>query len=464
MRGKTFRGAWLLAAWGALAVGGVRGQAPAPPPAGESDPPLLSFPAPSLAPNLASSPAPSVVRGQSPGQSQPYAPADPQLPIPLGSNRPEDGGLYLAAEYMFFRWNNPTKDQVVAVRGFQASDTSLGVPQGTFFGSGDVALHTAQLTGADSYEPGFRLTAGWHFGSDGSSLSVSYFYLADTKFTAAATLAAPGGNYGNDLSNTFLYSGVYNFPPEYAGPNFKVGLFVSPNTAITPNASSQATYGVWNGASVMTLLQIMRFQEYEMTYRQPIFETENSRCSGLVGPRFDWIWDSFRWSSTGYGLINNPGAGATGNTQPGDVFAGPQSTGVYSTYTSNRMYGVHAGCEYECYLGHGFATVCQLQVALLMDAIHEEAEYSLEDKFQGLPESKRGKRLWNIVPEVQGMIGLQWYPYEFIQFQVGYQAMAFFNTLADRIPIDFNYSNVNPHWSTVSRYFDGFTAGMGITF
>ena len=72
---------------------------------------------------------------------------------------------------MFFRTTNPLKEQVVATRGFQASDNSIpGVPVGALLGSQQVALDVAGLTGADSYQSGFRLTAGWHFGADGSSL------------------------------------------------------------------------------------------------------------------------------------------------------------------------------------------------------------------------------------------------------------------------------------------------------
>src|ERR1700722_2039031 len=109
MRGKSFRGVWLLAAWMALAPAGVRGQ------------------------NVGN-PVPE------------YAPADPQLPIPLGSTRPEDGGLFLFSDFMYFRWNNPLRDQPVAVRGFQVSDNSVpGFTVGEFVGSGTPALNVNQL-------------------------------------------------------------------------------------------------------------------------------------------------------------------------------------------------------------------------------------------------------------------------------------------------------------------------------
>ncbi len=468
MRGKTYRGAWLLAAWLALAVGGARGQ-----------------------------------DGSSGDFSIGYAPADPQLPIPLGSTRPEDGGLFVTTEFMFFRWNNPLKQQVVAVRGFQTSDNSVNIPgtnsfyaPGTFVGSGAVALDVAQLTGADSYQPGFRISAGWHFGADGSSLSASYFFLHEASYRAAATLNPAGGNVGSSLENTFLFSPVYNFPPEYQGPDNKltpaiqtvfnlppvffavqptpqniqnVGLNqvfqnIGGNVAagsqvpipgVVQSPSQQAATGIWNGATIMTESYVMRFQEWEITYRQPICETEDSRLCGLVGPRYTWLWDHYRWTATSFG---DNGAGT------GGIQAGPQSTAIYDNVTSNPMWGVHAGCQYECYLGHGFAMMCEVQAALFMDFVREIATYQLEDAFQGLPESKRSKRIWNVVPEVQGSVGLMWYPYEFIQIQVGYQVMGFFNTISARRPIDFDYSNLNPHYSTTQRYFDGFKAGIAFTF
>jgi hypothetical protein len=438
MRGKTFRGAGLLTAWLALTVGLARGEEPYKP--GSLVIPFLD------------SPAPTCVRGQS--YAPEYAPADPQLPIPLGSTRPEDGGLYLSTEFMFFRQNNPLKEQVVAIRGFQVSDNSIpGVAPGQFVGSGQVALDVAQLTGADSYQPGFRLGAGWKF-SDNSALYVSFFFLTEANYHAGATLAPPGGNVGPALENTFLTSPVFNFPPDFAGPDNKsIQIDQATNTLLATNPSAQAAFGVWNGASIMTLNYIQRFQEWDITYRQTICETEDSRVSGLIGPRFDWLWTTFQWRATSFG---DDGTGV--------ITAGPQSTAVYSNVVSNRMYGAHAGCEYECYLGHGFAIQCQLDTALMMDFVRELSRYEFLERFQGLPESKRNKRIYNVVPEVQGVIGMMWYPWEFIQVHVGFQAMMFFNTIDARRPIDFDFSNLDPHYSTTYRLLDGFTAGVAITF
>src|SRR5262245_21553388 len=106
MRRKTFWGAGVLAAWMALAPGGLRAQGPFN----------------------------SEIAPGSPG----YAPAMPQLPVPLGSTRPEDGGLFLSAEGILWRQTNPLRDQRIASFGFVVSDPNLLGPGtvGQFVGSG----------------------------------------------------------------------------------------------------------------------------------------------------------------------------------------------------------------------------------------------------------------------------------------------------------------------------------------
>src|SRR5262249_22852993 len=132
--------------------------------------------------------------------------------------------------------------------------------------------------------------------------------------------------------------------------------------------------------------------------------------------------------------------------------------------TSNRMYGVHAGCQTECYLGHGFAVMGEVQGALFLDSVKKRAKYELGQKFAGEPESKRSRRDFNIVPELSAMGTLQWYPTENVQIQIGYEFMDFFNTLASKQPIDFNYLNLQPAWVSVNRFLDGFRAGIAFRF
>jgi hypothetical protein len=409
MRGKTFRGVCLLAAWLALATAGVRGQ-------------------------NTGNPVPE------------YAPPDHPLPIPTGSTRPEDGGLYLWAEFMFFRWNNPLRDQPVAYRGFMVSDNSIpGFVPGEFIGSHILALDTNQLTGQDSYQPGFRIGAGWKL-NDGSAVSFSYFRLTEASYRSAATLAAPTG-VGLTLADSFLFAPVVDFPPEFSGANNKVLVNVG------PQASPQFAFGAWNGASVMTQSYLMRFQEWDITYRQIVYETEDFRVNGLVGVKMDWLWDRYRWTSTTYSTDTS-----------GNISSSPFDIAVFNNVTSNRMWGTDVGCQSECYLGHGFAAMCEVRTGLFMDFIHMISAYETAAKFYGTAENKRSKRTWNVVPEVQGTLSLMWYPWENIQMQVGYQIMAFFNTLSSPRPIDFDYSNIAPHWSTTTRWLDGFQAGISFSF
>src|SRR5262249_2821708 len=50
---------------------------------------------------------------------------DPTFPLPLYHDRPEKGGFYAAAEFMYFRQTNPLDHQVIAVRGLLDFDGSI---------------------------------------------------------------------------------------------------------------------------------------------------------------------------------------------------------------------------------------------------------------------------------------------------------------------------------------------------
>lgn len=441
MRGNCIRGAWLLAVLTALVPASLaRGQSP-------DDAPIeLGWPwqgGRSLeSPTVLSAAEPRgvVVRGQSGAQSAGYAPAHPQLPIPLGSTRPEDGGFYFAVQGAMYRQTLPLRNQPIAYRGFQTSDNSLGVPTGTFIGSLRPALNVNNLDGQVAYQPGSQIDLGWKF-RDGSALTLSWFYLSTAQYRAAATLVPPLNSQRDDLADSFISAPVFNFPPEYSGPANKV-----------TGGSATVAYGIWNAASIMTIKFEQRFQQWELTYRYPIVDQEDYRVQALVGPRFAWIWERFKWRTTSYGEDN------------GSITAGPDDVGIYTNITSNRMYGVHTGCQTECYIGHGFAVMLECQVAGFLDSVKQRAKYETANKFMGRPESKRAKREFSVVPEFSGMLALQWYPTEFIEVRFGYQLMYFMNTFASTRPIDFNYSHVAPVWDHVNRLFDGFQGGVCITF
>ncbi len=237
---------------------------------------------------------------------------------------------------------------------------------------------------------------------------------------------------------------MFNFPPEFSGP---------PNKIQTPGASPFAAYGIWNGANIMTLQYQQRFQQWDITYRTVIRDTEDYRMSAVMGPRFAWIWEGFTWRTT-----------SQGTDALGQAASGPADVGVFTNATSNRMYGAFAGCQNECYIGRGFAVMLDTRAALLLDAVREKAEYATGLRFQGFPERKRSKTDWSVVPQFTGYLSMQWYPTEFIQMSVGYELMYFMNTITSGRPVDFNYGNDDPHWNHVNRLFDGFRAGIAFWF
>ena len=155
---------------------------------------------------------------------------------------------------------------------------------------------------------------------------------------------------GNNFAESFLYSNVFNFPSDYGGPPNKITVpnpqfrqFGPLNSVINPPPfipAPGAVFGIWNGASIETIEFTQRFDQYNLTFRQPIYETETYRLSGLVGPRLSWIWQRFAWRATDLDTDGN---------------SGPQFQALYTNDVSNRLYGGHAGFSNECYLGHGVA-------------------------------------------------------------------------------------------------------------
>jgi hypothetical protein len=382
-----------------------------------------------------------------------YSPADPVLPLPLATTQPGLGGLYLWMDYVFMHQTNELKDQAVGFRGFQDSDGSITGFPGHFVGSHAVALDISQIRGPATYEPGFQTGIGWRFG-DGSTLSASFFYLAIARYTAAATSAVPGGFSGPGGADSFLFSPVFNFPPDFAGPPNKTGNAIVVQTDGTlRNTGLQignnfALYGIWNGASIMTLELVQRAEGVDITYRVPVYETETYRLSGVVGPRYFWIWERFRWRTTSLSF--------DGTSVPSDV-------AIFENITSNEMYGAFIGCENEWYLGHGFAWYLNVDGAMLIDHVKEKADFQLASKDAG-PQNKRAVLDYTFVPEINAKLGIAWYLAEGIQFRLDYNGMVFFNTLASPRPVSFNYSGLDPGWDHVTRLLDGFQVGLALSF
>jgi hypothetical protein len=383
-----------------------------------------------------------------------YAPADPVLPLPLYNTQPGLGGFFLYGDYVYFHQTNPLKQQQVAFQGFVDSDGSVtGSTPGTFIGSKLNVLDVNQVRGPSTYEPGFKVGGGWKF-ADGSALTVDYMYIALARYNAAATGAPRDFQVGNNGENGFLTSFVFNFPSQYAGPANKLGFFTSNLPAVGQTITGPALgnnfalYGIWNGASTMTLEFTQQAQGIDVTYRAPVYETESYRLSGTVGPRYFWIWERFRWRTTSLSF---------------DGSSGPTDVALFSNITSNQMYGAFIGCENEWYVGHGFAVYLNLDAATLIDHVKEEDSYELGGK--GLsPKNKRAILDYTFVPEIEGKLGIAWYLAEGIQFRLDYNGMLFFNTIASPRPISFNYGGLDPGWEHVTRLLDGFTVGLSLTF
>ena len=202
----------------------------------------------------------------------------------------------------------------------------------------------------------------------------------------------------------------------------------------------------------MTEQFLQRTQQWDGIYRVPMFETETYRISGLVGPRFTWIWERYKWVTTDYDV--------NGDSNPNWI-------AQYTNITSNRMYGIHIGCEQECYLGHGFAADIQLQISGYEDSVKEEAKYSSPARTsRAIPAPPPSARRTSGPSSPSRSSGhLSWFPIEAVEIRVGYNIQAFFNTMTMNQPVDFDFGAVNPRYETGTlRIMDGLDTGIGIHF
>lgn len=365
-----------------------------------------------------------------------YSPPDTTLPLPLYSTRPEKGGLFVNLSFVMYRQTNPLESQPVAVRGLQDTDGSLTNTPGRLFGPLTPALDVHQVTGPKSYQPGTRAGLGYRF-QDGSALELSWIHLAKTSYTAVATLVPADLSFNNDLTSTFLFSPVNSFPIGFAGPAFDTGV-----------GNLNSSFGIWNAADNMEIEFVQRNEFVDLLYRRDVHECENSRTYGYMGVGFAWFWERFRWRTVD--------RDANGNALPTDV-------GIYSNIISNRLYGAKIGAGHEHYLGHGFAVSFDVYAGLYLDVVKKRVKYERGDRNAG-PERKRSRTDYKLAPGFQGNVFLWWYPAEGIQVRLGYDVMAFLNTVASPQPIDFNYSSVNPIYDDVFRILDGLQFGVSLSF
>jgi hypothetical protein len=314
-------------------------------------------------------------------------------------------------------------NQVVATYGFRDSlGTFTGVP-GQFVGSNQVALDTGNM-GRSSFQPGYELTIGYKF-SDGFKISLSYLQLMEQYYNAGAS--GPGNVYspGAANANTFLYSGVYNFTPYFAGPQIKTFDDQFSNQFDTFPITGRL-YGIWNG---------------------PIYETDYSKTYGLAGGRFAWFFERFTW--------NTVSTDSSGNSSNLD-------SATYTNTLSQRMYGAFIGCGNELYIGKNFAFTFEATGSILMDVALERPKYERDD---GFTESKNSRDDYAIVPNFNFKPSLFWYPYKGVEMKLSYVAELYFNTIQMNNPIGFNFGDIDPGYThRVLRLVQGVQIGVGISF
>src|SRR5262249_25648935 len=136
-----------------------------------------------------------------------------------------------------------------------------------------------------SYAPGYRVYVGWK-NDDGTTIYGSFMQTFDIRRHAGASLVPPGFRSAANLADTFLFSPVFNFPTDYAGPQQDIA-----QDATTPGTA----YGIWNAADEMTIDYWQRYTEGEIAVRTPLFQTEYSRSYAIVGARYAWFYEKFLW-------------------------------------------------------------------------------------------------------------------------------------------------------------------------
>jgi hypothetical protein len=384
--------------------------------------------------------APAAVRGQQPNGYYYVPPSDPPNPVGLLSHsRYESGGFYFASEFWFLRETNPLRDQVVAARGFVDVTGQLTGNPGQPVGSFAPALLASDASGPNSYMPGVQLTLGYRL-ENGVSVEGSWLHLVQARYPAQASIIPQNFVVAPDLSNTFLFSPVYNFPGEFRGQPTKVN-----------GAPAGSIFGIWNGAALDQIIFTQRLDFYDFTMRVPVYQTDCDRCYGLLGPRLVSMWEQFKWRAVSADLnLNSVSTDAA----------------IYRNTLSQRMYGVHVGGGYERYWGTtpigGFSGSIDAQVALYINLAKERASYELGDRSQT---ASRNRNTYTLVPGGQVNFNIWYYPIDGIQMRVGYNALGFFNTIASREPVDFNYGALAPGYSKgFTRFVDGLNAGIAFIF
>jgi hypothetical protein len=387
---------------------------------------------------------------------------------PLGD--PGKHGVFTFLDAVYFGSTHTLgRDQIVAWRGLvDTTGQVTGLP-GTFIGTGVPALKTGQF-GRRSFAPGVNLGIGYKF-DDGSSVHARILHTTGQTYAANASLASQYARSRPDLSDTFLTSGVFNFPPEYAGPRVKTslegrtifpGFTIGNNGTITvppitfvvngitvPNITlgDGLFYGIWNGASNMVISYKTWYTEAEIGGRVPLFESNTSKIYGMGGMRFHHFMERFTWLTQSYDI---------------NGVSGPRDTANYNNTLSQRLYGPYAGCGHEVYLGQRFSLSGEVHGGIFLNVVKERAKYELGDN---TIQSKRSRTDFDFVPTAGANVNLWWYPVKGVQMRVGYMGNTFYNTTRMSEAIGFNYGTPDPGYGTqYFRLIHGVNVGVGIFF
>ncbi len=381
---------------------------------------------------------PITIRGQAPAESGPDVPSisDPIIPIPTG--KAGTAGFYTSIEFLTFTQNRTLGTQTVAYRGLVDSTGNITQVPGTYLGSGQKALVTNQL-GRTTFEPGWKLELGYRM-DDGTQFYGNYSYMFKAQYSAGASTVPPYFRSDGILADTFLVSGVYNFPSNYSGPGQKTAF--DPQGALASN-----TYGIWDGASEMTIKYIQRFDQADIGTRVPVLQTDTSRVFALSGLRYTRFEDGFTWRTTDMDV---------------NGLSFPSYAAQYTNILRQNMYGPFVGAGHEIFIANKFSLDLDLTAGLLLDFVKERAKYALGD---GSTETKYGLTSYNVVPNANAAINLMWYPIEGVQVRVGYQAQTYFNTIGMQDPIGFNFGAIDPVYNTQwFRIIHGVNVGISFFF
>ncbi|OWK47046.1 hypothetical protein FRUB_00745 [Fimbriiglobus ruber] len=372
----------------------------------------------------------AVFVGASPAGAQDtyqYA-GNPEINLPYPTGNPSEHGFFTTLEFMYLTQTRAIGDQTVAYRGLIDSTGNItGIP-GTYIGSRLGAVTTGDFP-RGGFQPGFKLDFGYKL-DDGTSIYVNYMRQFEVNSHAGASLVPPFFRSDTSLADTFLVSGVYNFPAQFAGPLNKTQYDAAQIAASPTGAGGGNTYGIWNGASQMDIQFNQWFTQAEFGMRVPMFQNEYSRVYGMGGARFDWFYDRFKWLTVDYDINGNQS---------------PSYAATYTNTLSQRMYGPFVGCGNEVFLGNRASLSLDLTGALLMDIIKERAKYELNDE---TIQNKLSRDEFNIVPSVTANVNLWWYPIEGVQIRAGYSCYTFFNTKYMSSPVGFDYATIDPVYST----------------